>query len=303
MNETKLIQVQDLSFTYPRSKKPVLHSLNFSVSQGEIFGLLGPSGSGKSSTQKILMGLLHNYSGSVSLFGKNPSLKANQLQSDFGVGFEFPSLFLRLSGRENLEYFASLYPLWAKSRKELKAWINYLLEDFDLLDAADTLVGTWSKGMKMRLNFLRAFVHKPKLVFLDEPSSGLDPNLSALIIQKIQNFRNDGGTVFLTTHQMELADALCDRVGFLIKGELRTIENPYKLKVQYGNPQVRLGLRQQDGSSQFHEYPLANLSQNQAFLSDLACKGFESIHSQEASLGDIFIKLCGTSLLENEDAQ
>ena len=164
-----MLKVQDLSYTYPKSKKPVLKNLSFQISKGEIFGFLGPSGAGKSTTQKVLYKILKGFTGEVSI--ENRPLKDWGIEyfEKIGVGFELPNHYLKLTAKENLQLFSSFYP--SSSLLDF----NELFERFGLASDANKKVEEFSKGMKMRLNFIRAIMHNPDIIFLDEPTAGLDP--------------------------------------------------------------------------------------------------------------------------------
>ncbi len=215
-----MITVENLSFTYHKAVKPALKGLHFEIAHGEIFGFLGPSGAGKSTMQKILIGLLKDFQGQVSVFGKD----LKDWQSDYyervGVSFEFPNHYLKLTALENLRYFAALYGNATKEPRRL-------LERVGLGEDGDKPVAQFSKGMKNRLNVARALLHDPELLFLDEPTTGLDPVNARLIKELIEEQRSAGKTVFLTTHNMTVADELCDRVGFIVDGEVRLIDAAY----------------------------------------------------------------------------
>ena len=161
-----MIQVENLSFSY--SDKPFISNMNFTVHEGEIFGFLGPSGAGKSTLQKILTGMLPSYKGSVSVNGIACNRPTQQFYENMGVDFEFSTLYEKLTARENLKFFSSLY-----SRKTTD--IDELLSAVGLENDADKRVSDFSKGMKARLNFVKALLHDPDIIFLDEPTSGLDP--------------------------------------------------------------------------------------------------------------------------------
>ncbi|MCB0029658.1 MAG: ABC transporter ATP-binding protein, partial [Anaerolineales bacterium] len=163
-----MITVRDLTFTYPGATQETLHGLNFKIAEQEIFGFLGPSGAGKSTTQNILIGLLPDYGGSLQVLGKEVSAWGQDYYEQLGVSFELPNHYLKLSARENLEHFRSLYGGQPHAVDEVLAWV-------DLADDADKKVEEFSKGMKIRLNVARSLIHKPRLLFLDEPTSGLDP--------------------------------------------------------------------------------------------------------------------------------
>jgi len=164
-----MIKVQQLSFTYPGATSPTLHQLNFDIDVGEIFGFLGPSGAGKSTTQKILYKVLSGFDGHIEIKNKALSKWGKDYFEQIGVGFELPNHYLKLTGRENLALFASFYP-----KNKLLPFTS-LFEMLGLEEAIDQRVEQYSKGMKIRLNFLRAIMHQPDIYFFDEPTSGLDP--------------------------------------------------------------------------------------------------------------------------------
>ncbi len=284
-----MISVKNLQFRYPGRYENTLLGLDFSVADGEIFGFLGPSGAGKSTTQKILIGLLKQYAGSVQVLGRELSGVKRDYYEDIGVSFELPNLFQKLTGRENLEYFRSLY------RGEC-ADIDVLLRQVDLQQSADVRVGSYSKGMQMRLNFIRAFINKPKLLFLDEPTSGLDPNNARRIMDVILEARDNGTTVFITTHAMGVADELCDRVAFIVDGEIKLIDAPRELKIRKTEKMVRVSTGKGEERQDF-EYPLYGLDSNLEFLTLLKSNKVETMHTLEPSLDDIFREVTGRALV------
>ena len=283
-----MIQVDDLQYRYPKAEKPAIDGLRFEVAQGEIFGFLGPNGAGKSTTQKILIGLLRKYGGSVSVLGKPLDEWDSSFYEHIGVAFEFPNHFLKLTGLENLTYFRSLYSEGTLSPQEL-------LKQVDLADDGAMPVSQYSKGMKNRLSVARALLNDPELLFLDEPTAGLDPVGGRRIKQLIRQQREAGKTVFLITHDMVVADQLCDRVAFIIDGGIELIEVPRRLKLQYGEHQVRVEYQSADGTEGI-EFPLAGLGDNADFLGVLRSREIQTIHTLEATLEDVFIRVTGRSL-------
>jgi ABC-type Na+ transport system ATPase subunit NatA len=172
-----MLSVKNLSFSY--TKKPFIKNMNFNVDKGEIFGFLGPSGAGKSTLQKILTGLITSYTGSVRLGGVECCKHDNSFYEKIGVDFEYSTLYEKLSARQNLEFFASLYNKKQKNIEELS--IQELFAQIGLQHDTEKKVSEYSKGMKSRLNFLKALLHDPEIIFLDEPTSGLDPSNSRLM--------------------------------------------------------------------------------------------------------------------------
>jgi len=282
-----MIQVENLEFQYPGNDSPTLKGLNFEIDKGEVFGFLGPSGAGKSTTQKVLYKILNGYRGSVWIDGKDLSGWDNTYFGKIGVGFELPNHYLKLTGKENMDLFASFYPDGRKQK------VEELFEMVDLQEALNKPVEAYSKGMKMRLNFIRAIQHNPDILFLDEPTAGLDPVNAHKIKQHILDLKAVGKTIFITTHNMNTADEICDRVSFIVDGELKATDSPQKLKSQYGREAIRIELK--DGKKQ--EFPLENLGENQAFLTFIKQAEVKYIQTLEASLEEVFIQITGKSLV------
>ncbi len=283
-----MIEVNGLVFTYPGSNEPAVNDLEFSVDDGEIFGFLGPNGAGKSTTQKVLTGLLRNYQGKVNILGREVREWGSDLYEQVGVGFELPVHYGRLTARENLNYFASLY-------REKTEDVDELLEQVDLLEHADNRVERFSKGMRVRLSFARSILCRPRLLFLDEPTTGLDPLSARRIKDLILKHRDRGATVFLTTHDMATADEICDRVAFLLDGQIALIDAPRELKVRFGEKRVRVEYGV-DGTLEVHDFPLAGLAENEEFQNVLRKPSLQTIHTQETSLENIFIRVTGREL-------
>ena len=284
-----MITVENLQYTYTGTAVPAVKNLNFTIEPGEIFGFLGPSGAGKSTTQKILIRLLTGYAGKASVFGKDLDQWGSDYYERIGVSFEVPNHFLKLTAVENLTYFGSLYSHATQSPQAL-------LEMVGLGADGDQLVSQYSKGMKNRLTVARSLLHNPELLFLDEPTAGLDPMNSRRITDLIKAQQQAGKTVFLTTHDMSVAEALCDRVAFIVDGEIKLIDAPKQLKLQHGKPTVRVEyLANGDSRPSEQEFALADLGQN-GFVKLVQDYPVLTIHTQEATLDDIFIQVTGRSL-------
>lgn len=281
-----MIQVKNLAFTYPGAQAPTLKGLHFEISEGEIFGFLGPSGAGKTTTQKILYKILHGFEGEVSIQGKPLTAWGKEYQEMIGVGFELPNHYLKLTAKENMDLFAAFYP------KEKLLNLEELFEMVGLGDSINKKVEAYSKGMKMRLNFIRAIMHDPDILFFDEPTAGLDPVNARKIREHILALRQQGKTIFITTHNMTSADELCDRVAFIADGELLVTESPATLKHQHGREVVKVDLK----NGQTEEFPVADLGQNEAFLSFLKQGELLRINTLEATLDEVFIQVTGKTL-------
>jgi len=283
-----LFKVIDLRFKYPKSKEDTIKGIEFDFLDGEIFGFLGPSGAGKTTTQKIMIGLLKDYRGEILYKGKDLRSYGREFFHEIGVGFEVPVHFSKLTAVENLDFYGKLY----KDHADVEG----LLKRVGLWEDRDKKVSEFSKGMKIRLNFVRAMLNNPKMLFLDEPTSGLDPMNARIIKDIILEFQQSGGTVFLTTHLMHDADELCDRVAFIANGEIREIDSPRNLKLRYGRREVSVEYRDQENGLQKEMFDMDTLAENERFFQVLKTKELITIHSGETTLDDIFIKVTGVRL-------
>lgn len=289
MNTEPVIAVSELTYTYPKTTEPAVRGMDFTVAPGEIFGFLGPSGAGKSTTQKLLIGLLRGHGGRMLVWGRDPLDWGSDYYQRIGVSFELPNHYLKLTGAENLQFFASLYDGATQDPRNL-------LEAVGLADAADTRVGKYSKGMQMRLTFARALLNDPELIFLDEPTSGLDPVNARRVKDMILELKDGGRTVFLTTHDMATADELCDRVAFVVDGRIVALDAPTELKIARSRRLVRVEFRAPEGTLQTAEFPMDGLADDPDFHSVLRSHHVETIHSREASLDEVFVDVTGRSL-------
>src|SRR5574344_1197267 len=210
-----MIAIENMNFSY--SKTPFVENINFNVEKGEIFGFLGPSGDGKSTIQKILIGMITNYSGSVVVNNVEVKNHTNQFYEKIGVDFEYPSLYEKLTAKENLDFFSSLYKNSIRNHDEL-------LSSVGLLQDENKKVSAFSKGMKSRLNFIKSLVNNPEILFLDEPTSGLDPTNAKLMKDLILEQKRKGVTVIITTHNMQDATELCDKVAFIVDGKIKMMD-------------------------------------------------------------------------------
>ena len=289
-----MISVQDMTFAYPGVGRRAVDGINFGVARGEIFGFLGPSGAGKSTTQKVLIGLLRDYGGDISVLGKDLKDWGPDYYERVGVSFELPNHYQKLTALENLDFFRSLYSKRTEDPRELLAMVG-------LESDANTRVSQFSKGMQMRLTFVRALLNRPELIFLDEPTAGLDPVNGRRMKEIILDLKREGRTIFLTTHDMTVADQLCDRVAFIVDGRTPIIDSPRELKIREGERKVRVEYREteyreavQTGS---REFSLDGLGDDEDFLSLLRAKRIETIHTEEATLEDVFIETTGRRLI------
>ena len=284
-----MLEVSHLYHDYESKGNYAVQDVSFAIPRGQIFGFLGPSGAGKSTVQNILTGLLPLQQGEVRYEGRSIRGLDARFFNQLGVSFEHPNLYGRLTGYENLKYYAGLFDV--PTLDPLK-----LLEAVGLTEAAHRKASAYSKGMRQRLVFARALVNNPSMLFLDEPTSGLDPNTAAVIKDLILRKKQDGSTIFLTTHNMLIADELCDRVAFLNDGKVVAMDTPRSLKLQHGERSVRVEYCPDGRQVEQRVFFLDKADDHRAFLELMQNDSVQTIHSQEASLEQIFIKLTGRSL-------
>src|SRR5215208_1893405 len=224
-----VIQISSLSRRF--GEKNAVDDLTLDVQAGEIFGFLGHNGAGKTTTVRLLNGVLEPTSGGAKVLGLDPQAAGPAVRARSGVLTETPSLDERLTARDNLSFYADLYNV---PRAEVTGRVNALLTEFELAERADEKVGGYSKGMKQRLALARALLHKPAVLFLDEPTAALDPVAARHVNDLVENLaRREGCTVFLCTHNLVEAQKLCDRVAVMEHGKLVALGTPSELTRQY----------------------------------------------------------------------
>ena len=287
-----MITVENLSHSYTGDENYSVKDINFSVGEGEVFGFLGPSGAGKSTTQNLITGLLPLQKGSVTVAGydmRKPDLK---MYNKIGVCFEQPNLYAKMSALENLSFYAKLFDVPTRDPMELISMVG-------LESSAKKRCGEYSKGMRQRINFARSMMNNPTLWFLDEPTSGLDPAIADNIKDIIKRQNEEGVTVFLTTHNMFIADDLCDRVAFIVDGDIKLIDSPKELKLRFGKSFVNVEYIK-DGKI-VQESLSTQDEQGKRALKDIIdnCH-IRTMHTEEATLEQIFIKVTGKELRGDE---
>jgi len=270
--DKNVIEVKKLSKSF--QKTVALQGCDFSVRKGEIFGFLGPSGAGKTTTIKLLTGQLKSDGGDIQILGEKPF--SSKTKSRIGIMSDNSGLYEKMSVYDNLLLFAKIYDID-------KSCIEKVLEEVDLLDAKKQLVSQLSKGMKQRLIFARTIIHSPSLLFLDEPTANLDPSTANEVREIIKKLNAKGTTVFLTTHNMEEADEMCHRVAFLNHGHIIESGHPEDLKLKYSKKQIRMKTSQED-----YTIPLDPklLKQELEHIDELLM-----IHSIEPTLKEVFLTL------------
>lgn len=280
-----MIKVKGLNHSYNKDGTYAVKNVNFEVTEGEIFGFLGPSGAGKSTTQNILTGLLQLQDGDVEVAGYNVKNIKNEMFNKIGMSFEQSNVYSKMSAKENLDFYRKLFDVDTLEPMDL-------LEMVGLKDKANVKAGEFSKGMKHRLTFARSMINKPSLWFLDEPTTGLDPSIAADIKDIIREKNKEGVTVFLTTHNMYIADELCDRVAFIVDGDIKLIDSPHNLKLQYGDKLVEVEYIK-DGET-VTESLSTILDEDKKKLQDIIGQyEIQTMHTKEATLEEIFIKVTG----------
>lgn len=261
--------------------------ISFTVAAGEVFGFLGHNGAGKTTTIRMLTGQLRPTAGHARVAGCDSLTEQQRLKPLIGVVSENQNLYERMSGSENLEFAARLYGT------EMNR-IDEALHQVGLLDRAKDSVKNYSNGMKQRLLIARALLHRPQIVFLDEPTRGLDPVVARDIRRVVQELSVQGVTIFLTTHYMEEADQLCGRVAFLSEGRIVALDTPDNLKVAHGQRSLMLTL--DNGERLTISLDEENAGKK---LDQLVTAGhIRTLHSAEATLEEVFIQITGRRLSE-----
>lgn len=293
-NPELMIEVHDLRRAF--GKKEAVAGISFEVRRGEIFGFLGPNGAGKTTTIRLLTGQIDPSAGQALVAGCNIVHERQQLKKRIGVVFEEPNLYERLSARDNLEFSCGLYGI-AFSR------VDEVLELVGLRDRGKETVQTFSNGMKQRLMIARALLHKPQVLFLDEPGRGLDPIAADSLRRTISRLSQEGMTILLTTHLMEEADQLCQRVAFIVNGHIAALDTPRALKLAHWKPALTIVVANQEVGQQnqpsLEDYTL-NMDDpaDQARLIQWMKQGqVRAVHSAEGSLEDVFQQVAGVQLI------
>jgi ABC-2 type transport system ATP-binding protein len=280
------IKVDNITFSY--GDLQAVGGISFEVAPGEILGFLGPNGAGKSTTIKILTGQLTPKSGNAQVLGVDITNDDPEMQAQIGVCFEEKNLYDSMSGTENLKFFASLFGIKDVDTDEL-------LRRVGLADRAKDRVAKYSKGMKQRLMMARTLVNTPRVLFLDEPTDGLDPVSSQAIRKLIKQEAERGAAVLLTTHDMNEADELSDRVAFINEGKLYAVDTPESLKLQHGKRSVRVRTREGDGIKE-QTVSLEEAGAGDALRAAVGSPDLMTIHTEEATLEAIFIEMTGRGL-------
>lgn len=279
------IQIKDVCKAF--DQRQVLNNISLSVEEGEIFGLLGPSGAGKTTLIKMLIGLLSATSGNIAILGKELDKKIDESFPSFGMVLDNDGLYDRLNCYDNLELYARIYSI--SNRKKV---INDLLEKVGLIESSKKSVSNLSKGMRQRLSFARAILHSPKIVFLDEPTSGLDPATTLQIHSMMKMLKESGTTIFLTTHNMNEAQKMCDHLALLNEGNIVEEGTPEDICLHH-RKKCEVNIEMTNGEKYMVDsHDLLTVLQT---VLDTNNK-IRSIHSNEPNLEEVFIELTGRDL-------
>jgi len=281
----KIIEAENLTYSYDDNL--AVDHISFSVEKGEILGFLGPNGAGKTTTVKMLTGQFAPQEGWGKVLGFDVAREPKKIHEKIGVCFEEKNLYPRLTVKENLEFFANLFGLEVDidsllKRVDLSKWIG---------DKAETL----SKGLQQRVMFARSLINDPDVLFLDEPTGGLDPISADAIRNIILSEKKKGKTVFLTTHNMMEADKLSDRVAFINEGKIVALDTPENLKLKLGKRTLKVKMRTEKGFEE-ETLPLRDSETPKRTKELLEKRNIATIHTQEATLEEVFIKLTGRKL-------
>lgn len=278
-----ILSMQNVSLSFGSTR--ALDGLSFAVKEGEIFGFLGPSGAGKTTTIKLLTRQLRPGAGEIAVFGAPIARLDSAAYEQIGILSDNSGVYERMSVYENMKLFADLRGLPASR-------IGEVLEKVGLADAGKRVAKKLSKGMRQRLILAMAVLHRPRLLFLDEPTAALDTATTAAIHRLLREMNDGGTTIFLTTHNMEEADRLCARVAFLNEGRIAETGVPAQLKLKYAKDRVRVLL--EDGEAL---ECARNPEAMGALLADLSGRGIASVHSEEPDLEEIFLQVTGRNLV------
>jgi len=229
-----MIEVRNLTKKF--ETVTAVDNISFEIAESEIFGFLGPNGAGKTTTIRMLSTLISPTSGKITIDNRDPKNDGEYIRSTVGLLTETPGMYEKISGYDNLDYYSSFYSIPDKKRKDN---IKKYLKMFDLWDRKDDLAGTYSKGMKQKLALARALIHEPKILFLDEPTAGLDPESAHMVRNFIENLQKEKTTVFLCTHNLEEASSLSDRV-CIIKNKIIKIASLAELQSDKKSKKVEI---------------------------------------------------------------
>lgn len=308
------VVVDKLTKVYPRVT--AVDGVSFNIAKGEIFGLLGPNGAGKTTTIRILLTLIKPTSGLIAIFGMNASAHPDKVRQMSGYVPQDVSVDGELTGYENILIYSKLYGVPGKTRASL---IKEVLGYLDIEDRAKDMVSTYSGGMMRRLEIAQALVNRPRILFLDEPSIGLDPGARQVIRGLVKKLRDEfGTTILLTTHDMSEADMLCDRIGIMNRGKLVTVDEPARLKAGVGGDVITVGAKSSGCAGRLKELGYSVIRESEKGEVDLTATDgerviphileslrtcgieVETVSLKKPTLDDVFLKFTGARMEEGE---
>lgn len=286
----KCIEIKN--FTKKFDSFTAVSDINLSVAEGSIFGLLGPNGAGKTTTLKAMTGRLSLTTGSISVLGMDVTSETKKIHQRIGVVSEAQNLYEYLTVFENIDFFRQLYDIE-------KCKVDEIIETLSLDKKRNEKVSALSKGLKQRVLLARSILHSPELLFLDEPTSGIDPGSAQEVHRFIRKIKNRGTTVFLTTHDMEEADSLCDEIAFINNGGIVEVDSPKSLKKRFGKSEVEIVYKEND------EEKTMTFSMEESGVFSKIEKMHDlhqilAIHSKEATMKDVFLTITGNDLLDRK---
>ena len=274
----------------------VVKSISFAVNKGEVFGFLGPNGAGKTTSIRMIIGEIPASAGKIEVLGKTVPAELPEIKKLTGIVPDYQNLYDRLTVRQNLEFFAALNNVATRQ-------IDIVLEEVFLAEHQNKACKDLSRGLRQRALIARGLLHRPEVFFLDEPTSALDPHSAKLIRELVLKLKSNGTTVFLTTHYMEEADMLCDRIAIMNRGTIVACGNPENLKKQFGRRSARVEILR-DGKPETHEFSIDDPQQKTELASLLNSSTILKIHSQEAKLEEVFMHVTGDEWKpESEDVR
>ena len=282
--------------------------LTLEIPRGTVFGFLGPNGSGKTTTIRLLLGLLDADQGSAQVLGFDTKRQPDEVRVRCGALLEHHGLYERLSAAENLDYYGHI---WHMSKADREKRIRELLQPLDLYDRRAEPIGRWSRGMKQKLAVARTLMHHPELIFLDEPTAGLDPVASSALREDLETLvRQEGVTIFLTTHNLAEAEKLCNQVGVINHGQLLAVGSPTELRSKTSAPRLYVTgngisaqilddvknnalvkkVQQQNGRLTLD---LEDLTRSHEIVTQLVNAGvqIDEVRKEQADLEDVFLQL------------
>jgi ABC-2 type transport system ATP-binding protein len=283
-SRVEMISVHDLVVTFGEFR--AVDGIDISVGRGEVFGFLGPNGAGKSTTIRVLIGCQRPTAGKVHVAGCQLPQELKCVKSLFGYVPDSDNHIDEFTGRENLELFASLYQLPDHSV------VERLLSRLELIDAADVAVGNYSKGMRRKLLIVRELLHRPQVLFLDEPTANLDPHSTSLVRDLLSELAADGMTVFLTTHNMDEVEEICDRAAIICRGKIVACDTPANFIARYSESKVTVQYSANDETHRQH----FNLEcqQDREQLAEIVRQSQNvRLSSDEFHFEDVFLKITG----------